>query len=86
MFILVCNGELSSKHFVHFYSIKFILDTNRPGCLVVLKFDIVLSESCKYFPSFADPRDSETFKPVDLHHGVEVRLGMSKGPVAPSFM
>ncbi|CAF2187296.1 hypothetical protein BRARA_G02583 [Brassica rapa] len=33
-----------------------------------------------------DPRDSETFKPVDLHHGMEVRLGMSKGPVAPSFM
>ncbi|WZZ06186.1 hypothetical protein YC2023_092107 [Brassica napus] len=33
-----------------------------------------------------DPRDSETFKPVDLHHGVEVRLGMSKGPVAPSFI
>ena len=41
MFILVCNGELSSKHFVHFYSTKFILDTNRPGCLMVLKFDIV---------------------------------------------
>ncbi|KAF8050970.1 hypothetical protein N665_1839s0001 [Sinapis alba] len=33
-----------------------------------------------------DPRDSETFKPVDFHHGMEVRLGMSKGPVAPSFM
>ncbi|WZZ67988.1 hypothetical protein YC2023_079358 [Brassica napus] len=33
-----------------------------------------------------DPRDSETFKPVDLHHGMEVRLGMSKGPVSPSFM
>uniref|UniRef100_A0A1J3E7T3 Cyclin-B1-2 n=2 Tax=Noccaea caerulescens TaxID=107243 RepID=A0A1J3E7T3_NOCCA len=33
-----------------------------------------------------DPRDSETFKPVDLHHGMEVRLGISKGPVAPSFM
>ncbi|KAF8091600.1 hypothetical protein N665_0441s0007 [Sinapis alba] len=33
-----------------------------------------------------DPRDSETFKPVDFHHAMEVRLGMSKGPVAPSFM
>ncbi|ESQ28789.1 hypothetical protein EUTSA_v10019303mg [Eutrema salsugineum] len=33
-----------------------------------------------------DPRDSETFKPVDFHHGMEVRLGISKGPVAPSFM
>ncbi|KAF3535420.1 hypothetical protein F2Q69_00020089 [Brassica cretica] len=33
-----------------------------------------------------DPRDSETFKPVDFHHGMEVRLGISKGPVASSFM
>ncbi|KAH0919654.1 hypothetical protein HID58_027314 [Brassica napus] len=33
-----------------------------------------------------DPRDSETVRPVDFHHGMEVRLGMSKGPVAPSFI
>ncbi|XP_010528461.1 PREDICTED: cyclin-B1-2 [Tarenaya hassleriana] len=33
-----------------------------------------------------DPRESETFKPVDLHHGMEVRVGLSKGPVCPSFM
>ncbi|CAN8238577.1 unnamed protein product [Cochlearia groenlandica] len=33
-----------------------------------------------------DPRDSEIFKPVDFHHGMEVRLGVSKGPVCPSFM
>ena len=34
----------------------------------------------------ADPRDSETLRPVDTHHAMEVRLGLSKGPVAPSFM
>ncbi|KAK9271845.1 hypothetical protein L1049_002210 [Liquidambar formosana] len=33
-----------------------------------------------------DPRDSETFRPADLHHGMEVRLGLSKGPVCPSFI
>uniref|UniRef100_A0A7N0TYZ7 Proteasome maturation factor UMP1 n=1 Tax=Kalanchoe fedtschenkoi TaxID=63787 RepID=A0A7N0TYZ7_KALFE len=33
-----------------------------------------------------DPRESETFRPVDMHHAVEVRLGLSKGPVAPSFI
>ncbi|KAK4751837.1 hypothetical protein SAY87_020635 [Trapa incisa] len=33
-----------------------------------------------------DPRDSETFRPLDLHHGMEVRLGLSKGPVCPGFM
>ncbi|KAG9450103.1 hypothetical protein H6P81_010068 [Aristolochia fimbriata] len=33
-----------------------------------------------------DPRDSETFIPVDLRHGMEVRLGISKGPVCPSFI
>ncbi|XP_062106340.1 cyclin-B1-2-like [Humulus lupulus] len=33
-----------------------------------------------------DPRDSETFRPVDMHHGMEVRLGLSKGPVCPSFI
>ncbi|KAF7811236.1 cyclin-B1-2-like [Senna tora] len=33
-----------------------------------------------------DPRDSETLRPVDMHHGMEVRLGLSKGPVCPSFV
>lgn len=35
---------------------------------------------------FADPHDSETFRPLDMHHGMEVRLGLSKGPVCPSFI
>ncbi|OWM84673.1 cyclin-B1-2 [Punica granatum] len=33
-----------------------------------------------------DPRDSETFRPLDMHHGMEVRLGLSKGPICPSFI
>ncbi|MED6199674.1 hypothetical protein PIB30_078143 [Stylosanthes scabra] len=33
-----------------------------------------------------DPRESETLRPLDLHHGMEVLLGLSKGPVCPSFM
>ncbi|KAG5527917.1 hypothetical protein RHGRI_028744 [Rhododendron griersonianum] len=33
-----------------------------------------------------DPRESETFRPLDMHHGMEVRLGVSKGPVCPSFI
>ncbi|KAA8547825.1 hypothetical protein F0562_004254 [Nyssa sinensis] len=33
-----------------------------------------------------DPRDSETFRPSDMHHGMEVRLGLSKGPACPSFV
>ncbi|MCD7450695.1 hypothetical protein HAX54_008149 [Datura stramonium] len=32
-----------------------------------------------------DPKDSESFRPVDMHHGMEVRLGLSRGPVCPSF-
>ncbi|XP_042450070.1 cyclin-B1-2-like [Zingiber officinale] len=32
------------------------------------------------------PQDSETFKPVDMSHGMEVRIGISKGPVCPSFI
>ncbi|KAL8161103.1 hypothetical protein V2J09_012592 [Rumex salicifolius] len=32
-----------------------------------------------------DPRDSESFRTPDMHHGMEVRLGLSKGPVCPSF-
>ncbi|XP_021743873.1 cyclin-B1-2-like [Chenopodium quinoa] len=32
-----------------------------------------------------DPRDSESLRVPDMHHGMEVRLGLSKGPVAPSF-
>ncbi|KAE8659375.1 putative cytochrome B561 [Hibiscus syriacus] len=33
-----------------------------------------------------DPRESETVRPLDLHHSMEVRLGLSKGPVCPIFM
>ncbi|KAI9186285.1 hypothetical protein LWI28_015786 [Acer negundo] len=33
-----------------------------------------------------DPRESEPFRPADMHHGMEVRLGLSKGPVCPSFL
>ncbi|GLT34014.1 hypothetical protein SLA2020_085610 [Shorea laevis] len=33
-----------------------------------------------------DPQQSETFKPPNMHHGMEVRLGLSKGPVCPSFI
>ncbi|KAJ4960317.1 hypothetical protein NE237_020227 [Protea cynaroides] len=29
--------------------------------------------------------DSETLRPVDMHHGMEVRLGLSRGPACPSF-
>ncbi|XP_078429157.1 cyclin-B1-2-like [Wolffia australiana] len=32
-----------------------------------------------------DPRDSDSVRPVDMHHGMEIRLGLSKGPVHPSF-
>lgn len=32
------------------------------------------------------PQDSEIFRPADMHHGVEVRLGLSKGPACPSFI
>ncbi|CAO2827102.1 cyclin-B1-2-like [Amaranthus tricolor] len=32
-----------------------------------------------------DPRESETVRVPDMHHGMEVRLGLSKGPVCPSF-
>ncbi|XP_031491045.1 cyclin-B1-2-like isoform X2 [Nymphaea colorata] len=33
-----------------------------------------------------DPLESETFRPVDMHHGMEVRLGLSKGPAYSSFI
>ncbi|XP_073156933.1 cyclin-B1-2-like [Henckelia pumila] len=33
-----------------------------------------------------DPKDSESFRTTDMHHGMEVRLGLSKGPPCPSFM
>ncbi|CAM6095040.1 unnamed protein product [Calypogeia fissa] len=35
--------------------------------------------------SFGDPRESEAFVSVDMHHGMEVRLGLAKGPVSRSF-
>ncbi|KAJ7974211.1 cyclin-B1-2-like [Quillaja saponaria] len=33
-----------------------------------------------------DPRESESLRPLDMHHGMEVRIGLSKGPVSPSFI
>ncbi|PKA48970.1 Cyclin-B1-2 [Apostasia shenzhenica] len=32
------------------------------------------------------PQDSETLRMPEMHHGMEVRLGLSKGPVCPSFI
>ena len=34
----------------------------------------------------ADPCDSETLRAADMHHGMEVRHGISKGPICPSFI
>lgn len=34
----------------------------------------------------SDAHDIETFRLPDLHHGMEVHLGLSKGPICPSFM
>ncbi|CAH9104822.1 unnamed protein product [Cuscuta epithymum] len=33
-----------------------------------------------------DPKESESVRPSNLHHGMEVRLGLSKGPVCPDFI
>ncbi|MFS8011183.1 putative proteasome maturation factor Ump1 [Helianthus anomalus] len=33
-----------------------------------------------------DVHDTETMRAPDMHHGMEVRVGLSKGPVHPSFM
>ncbi|CAN1126199.1 CYCB1-2 [Linum perenne] len=33
-----------------------------------------------------DPRESEVYRPVDMHHGMEVHLGLSKGPVHTTLM
>ncbi|KAL6994068.1 hypothetical protein U1Q18_012173 [Sarracenia purpurea var. burkii] len=33
-----------------------------------------------------DPHESETFRPLDMHRGMEVRLGLAKGPAYPSFI
>ncbi|KAF6168937.1 hypothetical protein GIB67_038434 [Kingdonia uniflora] len=35
---------------------------------------------------FADPSESETYRSSDMHHGMEVWRGMSKGPICPSFI
>ncbi|KAK1268415.1 Cyclin-B1-2 [Acorus gramineus] len=35
---------------------------------------------------FIDPQDSESFRPPDMHHGMEVHLGISKGRVCPGFI
>ncbi|KAJ6792879.1 cyclin-B1-2-like [Iris pallida] len=32
------------------------------------------------------PQDSETLRPADMHHGMEVRLGLSKGPTYPGHI
>ncbi|KAJ4973380.1 hypothetical protein NE237_006554 [Protea cynaroides] len=33
-----------------------------------------------------DPHDSETLLPIDMHHGMEVHLGLSRGPACHSFI
>ncbi|KAL2614021.1 hypothetical protein R1flu_025713 [Riccia fluitans] len=36
--------------------------------------------------SFGNPLESESYVPVDLHHSMEVRLGLAKGPAQRSFV
>ena len=38
-----------------------------------------------FYPWLAVPQDSDSFRQPDLHHGMEVRLGLSKGPICPCF-
>jgi hypothetical protein len=55
--------------------------------LKVLKWYLkVLPALIFFFPCyFAVPQDSDSLRIPDMHHGMEVRLGLSKGPVCPSF-
>jgi len=39
-----------------------------------------------FFSWLAVPQDSDSFRQPDMHHGMEVRLGLSKGPICPSFI
>ena len=38
-----------------------------------------------FYPWLAVPQDSDSFRQPDMHHGMEVRLGLSKGPICPCF-
>uniref|UniRef100_A0A0D3FBN9 Uncharacterized protein n=1 Tax=Oryza barthii TaxID=65489 RepID=A0A0D3FBN9_9ORYZ len=44
-----------------------------------------LPSSMLGYEALTVPQDSESFRAPDMHHGMEVRLGLSKGPVCPSF-
>ena len=48
------------------------------GALVGLNSDV---DCC-----IVGAHDTETMRVPDMHHGMEVRVGLSKGPVHPSFM
>jgi hypothetical protein len=56
--------------------------------VIALDFFSLLAQSfltCSdffFFCRLAVPQDSEGFRQPDMHHGMEVRLGLSKGPTA----
>ncbi|KAL8528560.1 hypothetical protein ACS0TY_006109 [Phlomoides rotata] len=57
-----------------------------PSSFVGLEAFTGSMESFGFEDYLNDPRESESVRPVDLHHATEVRLGLSKGPPGPSFM
>ncbi|KAL0332269.1 UNVERIFIED_CONTAM: Cyclin-B1-2 [Sesamum calycinum] len=57
-----------------------------PSSFVGLEAMTGTLESFGFEDYLNDPRESESFRPVDMHHSMEVRLGLSKGPPQPSFM
>ncbi|KAL0904490.1 hypothetical protein M5K25_026612 [Dendrobium thyrsiflorum] len=60
------------------------LSLGKHGPMYSLLFSL---EQCYILNAISEvPQDAETFRPVDMHHGMEVHLGISKGPVCPSFM
>ncbi|PKA52520.1 Cyclin-B1-2 [Apostasia shenzhenica] len=61
-----------------------------PGTLVssMLGFEALTGglEDFRFEDYLSLPQDSEMIRPPEGHHGMEVRLGLSRGPACPSFI
>ncbi|KAI0488552.1 hypothetical protein KFK09_028388 [Dendrobium nobile] len=79
------KGEIVGSH-----PLEYLRETRPPGLLpssmVGLEALIGGLEDFGFEDYLNMPQDAETFRPVDMHHAMEVHLGISKGPVCPSFM
>jgi len=79
-YLCICWSDIFTIKVQHWTFSPFVLSVGSSYCHNCLWAVLIF-----FFCWLAVPQDSDSFRQPDMHHGMEVRLGLSKGPICPSF-